>query len=138
MNRLTDKQVVILRELLDGRELALKSSLHDHIERLRESNPEGFSTLAGDPADQADTDLARGNENAAVVREVHELRDIEAQRLRIAMGEPGVCVSCGGAVGFERLRVQPGAARCVRCQDAYEHTHAPEAQRLLYESESRA
>jgi RNA polymerase-binding transcription factor DksA len=136
MNRLTDKQVVILSDLLNGRELALKSSIHEHIERLRESNPEGFSTLAGDPADQADTDLARGNENAAVVREVSELRNIEAQRWRIAKGDPGVCVDCGGPIGFERLRVQPGAARCIRCQEAHEHTHAPESLRWLDESET--
>ncbi len=136
MNRLTDEEIEILAELLNGRERALKSSIHEHIERLRESNPEGVSTPGGDPADQADSDVARDNENAAVVRELRELRNIEAQRSRMAAGDPGSCTSCGGAIGFERLRVQPSATRCVRCQDAYEHTHAPESLGLVRESET--
>lgn len=35
----------------------------------------------------------------------------------------GRCVDCGGEIGAERLEVFPEAARCVRCQAAWEQAN---------------
>ena len=34
------------------------------------------------------------------------------------------CGSCRAEIGYERLRANPGATRCVTCQTRYEKTHA--------------
>lgn len=44
--------------------------------------------------------------------------DIEAvahARQRLADGDYGLCATCSGPVGLERLRALPTATRCVRC-----------------------
>lgn len=124
MSELSEQQLRALCELLDEREKAVKSGVHEHVDRLRASSEPGASAAVGDAADQADLELLRDNENAAVAREVRELRDIEAARSRIAAGEAGICIDCGDDIPFARLEAQPAAARCVPCQDLYEHTHA--------------
>ncbi|NMG67149.1 TraR/DksA family transcriptional regulator [Azoarcus indigens] len=124
MSELSEQQLRALSELLDKREQAVKSGVHEHVDRLRASSEPGLSAPVGDAADQADLELLRDNENAAVVREVRELRDIEAARARLAEGEAGICIDCGDDIPFARLEAQPAAARCVRCQDLYERTHA--------------
>ncbi|MCX8009469.1 MAG: TraR/DksA family transcriptional regulator [Patescibacteria group bacterium] len=35
---------------------------------------------------------------------------------RIEDGLYGSCVSCGGSIGDERLRINPTADRCIHCQ----------------------
>ena len=53
-------------------------------------------------------------------RDVQELRDIEAARQRLDEGTYGKCTDCGAAIGFERLQVEPQAARCIGCQRRFE------------------
>ena len=50
---------------------------------------------------------------------------------RIADGSYGACSDCGLEIGFERLKVEPGALRCIECQRVYEKTFAhPDRPRL--------
>ena len=124
MNALSNQQTALLGEWLGERERELKASIQAHMGRLRETAPPGVGLVAGDPADladRADDDVLRDNEQNAVLRELRELHAIEAQRARIAGDRAGVCIDCGDQVGFERLRAQPSAARCVDCQDSYEN-----------------
>ena len=53
-------------------------------------------------------------------RDVEELRDIEAARQRLAAGTYGACTDCGADIGFQRLHVEPQAARCIECQRRFE------------------
>jgi RNA polymerase-binding transcription factor DksA len=39
-------------------------------------------------------------------------------------GEYGHCADCGADIPFERLRVEPTALRCVRCQTLFEKNFA--------------
>jgi DnaK suppressor protein len=52
-----------------------------------------------------------------------ELRGLEAARSRLADGSYGVCMDCGGDIGFERLRANHSAVRCIDCQTMHEKTH---------------
>ena len=61
--------------------------------------------------------------NAEVTRDLTEVRELEAARRRIADGAYGVCLDCGDDILLERLRAQPGAARCARCQTQHEKTY---------------
>ena len=44
------------------------------------------------------------------------MSELRAALSRIADGSYGECLACGGAIGFERLKVQPRAPRCLVCQ----------------------
>lgn len=44
-----------------------------------------------------------------------ELADIDAALMRIAEGSYGMCQSCGGPMGLQRLRALPEARYCVGC-----------------------
>ncbi len=44
-----------------------------------------------------------------------ELVEIDAALTRIAEGRYGVCLSCGGPMGLQRLRAIPEARYCLTC-----------------------
>jgi len=43
------------------------------------------------------------------------LVEVDAALARLDAGTYAVCVTCGGAVGAERLEIRPAAAHCVAC-----------------------
>ena len=61
---------------------------------------------------------------ADTTRDLSELRALDAAHERILNGTYGICIDCGGEIGYERLRANPAAERCIRCQTLYEKTHA--------------
>lgn len=44
------------------------------------------------------------------------LAQIKSARARVAAGEYGECVTCGGPIGYARLKVKPEAPFCRACQ----------------------
>lgn len=124
MSQLTAEQIIALAELLDTEERSLAAVIDEHVAGLRASSTPETTTLAGDVADQADIDLLRDRQNAAVERDLRSLRDIEAARSRLADGTIGSCIDCADEIGFERLLVHPTASRCMLCQDSYEQSHS--------------
>lgn len=124
MTHLSQQQLNTLDALLDEQEQAVRADIHTHTERLRRSSEPEAVDEVGDLADQADVELERDHENAAVARELHVLRDIEAARARRANGQAGVCIDCEEPIPFERLKARPAAARCVPCQERHEQLSA--------------
>jgi DnaK suppressor protein len=51
------------------------------------------------------------------------LLSIDEAFVRLRDGNYGVCTNCSQDIGFERLRANPGAERCIRCQTQFEKTH---------------
>ena len=49
------------------------------------------------------------------------LAEVDAAEQRLADGSYGLCVSCGGAIGGDRLRVRPWVRECVACAGAHGH-----------------
>jgi len=47
--------------------------------------------------------------------EQRELADIDEALARIAAGEYGNCLSCGGVLGLQRIRAIPEARYCIGC-----------------------
>lgn len=47
--------------------------------------------------------------------ELRELGDIEQALHRIEQGHYGMCLSCGGPLGMQRLRAIPEARFCLTC-----------------------
>lgn len=76
-----------------------------------------------DPGDASTAHLLMDVDNAAVERDIQEVRGIEAAFERMADGSYGSCVDCGGDIDYARLSVSPTATRCVPCQERHEKTY---------------
>ncbi len=67
---------------------------------------------AGGPAWMADGELPEGLLAESVASEIAE---VEAALGRIAAGNYGTCIACGGPLGLQRLRAIPEARYCLGC-----------------------
>ena len=94
---------------------------------LRQSEAtESFNQVAGEAPDAGDrsvADLTSDLEAADIARHGGALEEVAAARARMSDGSYGICIDCDGDIGFERLRANPVALRCIRCQERYEKTH---------------
>lgn len=122
MANLNQEKLAHLEQLLNERERALREDIHREVGQ--KENVRDIASELADPGDLSFATLEVDLENAAVTRDLAELRAIEAARARIANGTYGECVDCETEIPYERLLVQPTAERCAPCQDMYEKTHA--------------
>lgn len=121
MENLTSTQVDHLTGLLHQRERALRTDIRREV-----TLKDDYVELAGeapDPGDASFANLSIDLGNAAVTRDITELRAIEKAHLLIENGMYGECLACGFEIPYERLQAQPTAQRCAPCQDMYEKTH---------------
>ena len=121
MDGLNEQQITRLGKVLAQRE----NDLRDDIQRELKSHDD-YMQLASevpDPGDQSFANLSVDLGNAAVTRDLHELRAVELARKRMDSGMYGECVSCGYPIPFERLMAMPAAERCAPCQENLERTH---------------
>jgi RNA polymerase-binding transcription factor DksA len=128
---LTPQQVQEFRRRILERRRQLAAELRGDADRARK---EPYGELAGathDTGDESVASLLADLGQAELSRDLAELRDLEAARLRLAGGSYGICTDCGAEIGAERLRANPAAARCVVCQTRYEKTHAGGGTRSL-------
>ena len=129
---LTRTQSSRLERKLDQQYEALLEEVREALENSE--NQQYVELVDRAPTDSADraTGDALADLNLAIIdRHVHEIRDIDAARARIASGSFGTCTDCGGEIGFERLLAYPTAKRCFVCQQQYEKTHAHEGNPTL-------
>ena len=127
MSDLSQAQQAQLVQVMNQRYQVLLEQVRDELEN---SGQQQYIELVGNvPTDSGDASMgdALADLNVAMIdRQIHELRDIEAARLRIQDEVFGMCVDCGDPIAFERLMVYPTAKRCIRCQQQHEKTYASE------------
>ena len=121
---LTPQQTQELQATVEQRRAALVAELREDVERVRRDRFEDLAGPARDVGDESVATLIADLDHADVGRDLDELRALEAARTRMADGNYGVCANCGGEIGFERLRVNPAAVRCIECQAQHEKTYA--------------
>jgi DnaK suppressor protein len=121
---LTPQQTQALHSTIEQRRAALLTELREDVARVRRDRPDVLVGSVPDAGDEAMVTLIAELDRAEANRDVTELRALEAARQRLAEGSYGTCADCDGEIGFERLQVNPAAVRCIRCQTAYEKTHA--------------
>ncbi len=112
------------QRMLREREQALKQEIR---EELLKADREGYAELAGqvhDAEEASVADLLVDLNLTAIDKHVEELREVESALGRMLEGTYGECVECGGPIGEARLRANPVALRCIRCQEVWEKTHA--------------
>lgn len=128
---LTPEQTRQLRQTVDERRNALTAEVGRDLDRLREDGLDSIVGAVPDPGDESVASMISDLNQADASRDVHELQNLDAARQRMDEGSYGICIQCGQDIGFERLRANPGAERCIRCQTQYEKTHAsPNVSRL--------
>ena len=121
---LTPQQIEELRKKLVSRRAELKALIG---EELIKADAEQYSELAGqvhDTEEASVADMLVDLNLATIEHHVAELRQVEDALLRMSEGEYGWCRECGAPIGWARLQVNPAAQRCIRCQEAWERTHA--------------
>jgi DnaK suppressor protein len=119
---LTQHQTEELRGLIDRRRSALLNELREDAARAREQPYAEHAGPAPDTGDESVATLFADLEQADVTRDLDEFRSLESARERLAGGEYGTCIDCGGDIAFERLKATPSALRCIDCQSRYEKT----------------
>lgn len=122
MKNLTLEKLAYLQDLLNRREHVLRDAIRREVS-LHEEDAHGVND-APDSDASAFSDLTVDLGNAAVIRDLNELRAIEIARKRIENGVYGECAECGYEIPYARLQAQPIAERCAPCQERYEKTHA--------------
>lgn len=121
---LAPQQIQELRHRILERRRQLAAEIRGDAEKAR---GETYRELAGETHDSAEESVAAllaDLDQAEMTRDLAELRDLEAARLRLSAGTYGVCTDCGGDIGYERLRANPAALRCIACQTRHEKTFA--------------
>jgi DnaK suppressor protein len=124
MAALTQEQTRRLRKVLDQRSALLLEEVRTELER---SGDQHYAELAGrvtDTGDEAVADVLADLGAAIIDRQINEIRDIDAARLRMKSGAYGECIDCGSDIGFERLLAYPTAKRCIECQTMREKGYA--------------
>lgn len=100
-------------------------------EELANAGQHQYIEIIGNvPTDSGDASMGDllADLNAAMIdRQILEIRDIEAARLRIENKEFGICQNCGEGIAFERRLAYPTAKRCISCQQQYEKNYATES-----------
>jgi DnaK suppressor protein len=122
MTSLTIEKLDHLKGLLDQRESALRDDIRREVGQ--QNNYTDISPEIPDPGDSSFANLAVDLGNAAVTRDLKELRAIQAARSRMEQDTYGICVECGYEIPYERMEALPTAERCAPCQEVYEKTHA--------------
>jgi DnaK suppressor protein len=121
---LTPRQAEELKAIVDERRALLRQEVDRDLDRLREDGLGNVIGAVPDPGDESVQSQLQELDRADASRDLSELRMLDAARARMAEGRYGVCSNCGQDIGFERLRANPAAERCIRCQTLYEKTHA--------------
>lgn len=105
--------------------LALRSELLSQMAEQRGGvvgRAEAASEHFGRPEDpRAQVATERELEFTLGERETAELATIDAALARIEAGTYGLCISCGVDIPAARLHATPEAARCIACQEQFEH-----------------
>ena len=120
---LTPKQTEELRRMVEKRREQLVAELREDAARVRDEPYSEHAGIAPDTGDESVATLIADLEQADVSRDLDELRALEGAFQRLQDGTYGICVDCGGDVGYPRLKASPAAARCVEDQERHEKTY---------------
>lgn len=119
---LTAGQRALLEAALVQRQHQIDQQLREHYEGLSRTE-HTREVLRGDSDDAKHREGERELDMALSDRETHELGEVSDALKRLADGDYGICADCGADIPFDRLKVEPGARRCVACESARERQH---------------
>lgn len=121
---LTAEQSRELQDIIERRRAELHAEVGEDLDRVRAERLSDMAGAAPDAGDESVASLISDLNQADASRDLLELAQLDAAHQRIENGTYGVCTSCGQDIGYERLKANPAAGRCIRCQTQFEKTHA--------------
>ena len=124
---LEPQQAATLKATLRARMAALREEIRQDLLKCEDDRARLLADRVRDLADESVADLIIDLDLAEIDRDLEELRDVEAALSRMQQGAYGGCVTCSGAIPYERLAAYPTAKRCQRCQRIREQTYAHKA-----------
>lgn len=112
---LTDEQRDELRRLLEREWSRLRRRLERRGEEVADSGTGRFSQHM---AEQASVDTEREKQFLMASEEGQRLVEVDRARERLlrAPDRFGLCRTCGGGIGFERLEALPYTELCIECK----------------------
>jgi RNA polymerase-binding transcription factor DksA len=128
---LTREQALELCCVIEDRRASLLDELRKDMDQTRADSLEEITKAVPDTGDESVARMIADLDQAEVTRELDELRRLEEARQRFDKGSYGSCTDCGSEIDYRRLRVNPAAIRCIRCQTHFEKTFASTARTSL-------
>ena len=123
MSNITAAQRSEFSATLQQRAAALREEVRQTLLRTDQEHYLAVAEQVRDLEDESFADLIVDVNLAEVDRDLAELRQIDMALARVAQGTYGRCKTCGEDIDRARLRAQPSALRCLRCQAAHERSH---------------
>jgi len=106
-----------LKSQLRERAAVVRKEMESKLEETGEARDSG---VRGDSGERSFAVAESEVDAGEAQRDQSELGAIERTRARIEEGTYGICAECGADIPIERLRAQPLASRCTKCQSARE------------------
>ena len=104
---------------MQARRAALEGQRSKHLDGgSRAEHARELLLQDGDDATQRDAE--RAVDFARTDRDAVALAEIDQALKRLAEGQYGLCVDCGGPIASARLALAPQASRCVDCETLQE------------------
>jgi DnaK suppressor protein len=128
---LTREQALELCCVIEDRRALLLDELRKDLGQTRADSLEEITKAVPDSGDESVARMIADLDQAEVSRDVGELRRLDEARKRFDEGSYGNCLDCGTDIDYRRLRVNPAAIRCIRCQTRFEKTFAGTAHPTL-------
>jgi RNA polymerase-binding transcription factor len=125
--RLSRSQSEALRALLEARAANLRRELGEALHDPQAEDTIALPNRHADTDDDAVADLETDIDVASMERDARELVDVVEALSRMDHAEYGACLDCGKPIPWARLRAQPHAKRCVRCEEALERSSGARA-----------
>lgn len=119
MRHLTAGQHALLQAELQQRQQRLQGRLAEHHGGLSRAE-HAHELLEQDGHDAPRREAERELDMAQSDRDTLELSAVRAALGRLEQGEYGLCADCSEDIPFDRLKAEPWALRCVRCESARE------------------
>ena len=102
-----------------------RNLLNQRIQELRAEAGKTLDDMEGDhnlpdPADRASLESNRTSVLRIRDRERKLIFKIQEALNRLNEGEFGICETCGGEIGIERLKARPVTTLCIECKSLQE------------------
>lgn len=126
MTNITKKQIDTLQRTMEAELDRLVDESREEMNIEQKASYIDIDGNVADTGDEAVTDTLIDTDNAIIGLHLQKVNDLNAALERVQTGTYGVCIECGGEIGFQRLSAYPTAKRCIECQRLHEKTYASE------------
>lgn len=127
---LNKSQMSSVAAALEKRYASLLEDVRNELETTENQQyVELIGRVPADAGDQSVGDMLADLNLGIIDRQIAEIRDLDAARIRMAGGSFGNCIDCGTDIAVKRLLAYPSAKRCLECQQrrekAFSHEGTP-------------